>query len=113
MTNDELIKEKQEQIKQLKYEIATLREPISIASLTTKKIIKSNRFINKIEECESLALSNGIWDKIRGLCLEVFKNKYSRNIKIRELTTDEIRIAARMADEIIEIWNKYVREVAP
>lgn len=51
------------------------------------------------------------WDHLKRTCMYLFKPRHHGvRMKIKVLTKDEIKVVAQMADEMVGIWNKYIRQ---
>ena len=110
MENNELIAEKEEQIKKLKDEIKELRTPSSLKSLLTNKMLGIDYHSGKLGAFRHVR-DDG-WDCIRRTCLVIHKHNHKlENITMNSLERSEIEFSARMADEIVDIWNKYMCEL--
>ena len=102
------IREKQEKINELRREIEELKQPHSL-----KKIMK-HRMLDINSRLEIMDYSSHVdaWEHFRKGCLFLYKPKYyGQNMTIKILTKDEIDVVAEMADEIVLIWNKYIKMV--
>ena len=100
--NKALIAEKEAQIEKLKEEIKSLKGPIGIASLTKNLLITAHG-----TRGGGMIPHNGNsshWMPILRVCLNAFGASY-----VSELTEADMYLAAEMADEIIEIFNKYYK----
>ena len=99
---DALIKEKEQEIEKLKEEIKAMRGPMGIASLTKNLLVTAHGTYHG-----GFIPHNGNssdWSPIMKVCLKAFGVSY-----VRDLTEEEMYVAAEMADEIIEIFNKYYK----
>ena len=112
MLNEELIRQKKEEIEKLKQEIKELRDNNTIKGLTTVPIYGVG-YYDHIPNDKCIHMRNDSWEMIRKLCVHLHKDKYRnlKHMKAESLTEDERRLSAKMADEIIEVWNKYLFEV--
>lgn len=117
MNNEELIAEKKKQIEDLKREIAELEAPRSIAKLLRQRMLhvsKDHKRTKKVRHYHSLS-GQSPWLHIKGLCMDLVREGHDLRIHerlyIRDLTQKEVIICAQMADEMIEIWNKYIRKL--
>lgn len=104
-----LLDKKRQQMKELRREIEELQAPRSISWMMENQI----REVNWKGEVRPVPFSNSeAWLKIRALALQLFKPKHQKEyMKVTTLTGAEAKTAAKMAGEIIEIWNKYVEEI--
>ena len=115
MTEEErrkLLKEKREQLEELKKEITKLNVK-SIAALTTEPMLGIDGFFRNAGNavwCEKKTdnpCKDG-WKPIVQVCKELFRNRHiGENLTEKAMSKREIETAAKMADEIIKIWNKY------
>lgn len=124
MTNEELIAEKKRQIEGLKQEIAELEAPRSIAKLVKNKMLYASKAISisktgnekviKIRPYHALS-GQSPWLHIKGLCMDLVRERHDlhmhERLYIRDLTPTEVITCAQMADEMIEVWNKYIRKL--
>lgn len=104
-----LLDKKRQQMKELRREIEELQAPRSISWLMQNQI----REVGMKGEIRPVPFSNSeAWLKIRALALLLFKPKHQKEyIKVTTLTESEAKTAAKMAGEIVEIWNKYNEEI--
>ena len=104
-----LLDKKRQQMKELRREIEELQAPRSISWLVQNQI----REVGMKGEIRPVPFSNSeAWLKIRALALLLFKPKHQKEyIKVTTLTESEAKTAAKMAGEIVEIWNKYNEEI--
>ena len=99
-----LIKEKEQEIKRLRAEIKSLRGPAGIASLTKNLLVTARG-----THGGGMIPHNGNspdWTPILRVCLSAFRVSY-----VRDLAEEDMYVAAEMADEIIEVFNKYYKLV--
>lgn len=110
-SKEDLIAAKEKEIEQLRKEIKQLRGPVGLAQMVSKKMIDTRygKFaFNKSRNCPDEAL----WQHICRICYEVHReNHRPRDMRFNTLTDAEKKVAAEMADKIIDIWNKYVVQV--
>lgn len=110
-----LIKAKEEKIKELKKELADLKGATTFSVYTTETMLYAIRCTagnSHIEIREAEYLMPQEWNGIKELGKGLFSAKHpGRRYCIKDMTEDEKKIAARMADEMIVIWNKYVKAV--
>lgn len=108
-----LIKEKEEKIKELKKELADLKGATTFSVYTTETMLYAIcRTAENFEIREAEYYMPQEWQGIKELGKGLFSAKHpGRRYCIKDMTEDEKKIAARMADEMIVIWNKYVKEV--
>ena len=104
-----LLDKKRQQMKELRREIEELQAPRSISWLMQNQI----REVGMKGEIRPVPFSNSeAWLKIRALALLLFKPKHQKEyMKVTTLTESEAKTAAKMAGEIVEIWNKYNEEI--
>lgn len=103
------IEEREQRIKELKAELAELKCPKTLTSLM------NNLMYNVVGgqiRTNSPFVNNDGWEYTRKLCIMLHKRHHrGENMTLNVLSPEEIRISAKMADEIVEIWNKYVLKV--
>ena len=108
-----LIAEKEEEIKRLTAELEELKNPKSLKELVDRDIL----WVRYWDEDNSVAYAKNwsgheAWKNIRQACLYLWKPNHKRDqMRVGTLTRDELTISARMAEEMIDIWNKYVAEI--
>lgn len=103
---DEEIRKKEALIKTLRDEVAELKAPKSIKRLLTNKMLNDSCIV---PSGYNYMVEDG-WEHIRKACIHVFRgNHYGENLSMKVLTKDEVKLAAQMADEMVEIWNKYIQ----
>ena len=104
-----LLDKKRQQMKELRREIEELQAPRSISWLMENQI----REVGLKGNVSTVPFSNSeAWLKIRALALQLFKPKHQKEyMKVTTLTGSEAKTAAKMAGEIVEIWNKYINEI--
>ena len=111
---ERLIKEKEEQIRKLTEELQELKSPKDLKFLVDRDIL-GVRYWDEDKPVYVMENWGGYtqWESIRKACLYLWKpnHKKEKQLRIRDLTKDEITISARMAEEMIDIWNKYVNEI--
>lgn len=111
---ERLIKEKEEQIRKLTEELQELKSPKDLKFLVDRDIL-GVRYWDEDKPVYVMENWGGYtqWESIRKACLYLWKpnHKKAKQLRIRDLTKDEITISARMAEEMIDIWNKYVNEI--
>lgn len=125
---EQLIKEKEAEIKKLKHDIMQLRGT-EIKTLTKNKLLtgvyiseKSNQLIYDHWEYD-------IWTHIKNLVQMIYfadcgkgYNRFTdedahrlscKSIKQKEMTQAQRKLSAQFADEVIELFNKYVMKANP
>lgn len=114
MSKEERIMEIDRQIEELKAEKRALAGS-SIACKVNRRILLP--FFDKWEEktttrSRAMSCANTVWNPIVMLCksLHAPAGKNQR-IKISDLTEEQKNISSRMATEMVDIWNKYVKMV--
>lgn len=98
--NKAAIAEREAQIAKLQAEIKELRGPNGIASLTKNTLVTARKSYHGKGLKNSLVPDD--WSPIVKVCLRVF-----RVSRVKDLSENQVRVAAEMADEIIEVFNKY------
>lgn len=98
---DSLIKEKEKEIARLKAEIKELRGPAGIASLTKNHLCTATWSDGSPRPNSA---SSEEWQAIKRVCMIAFGASY-----VRDLTPEMMQSVAKMADEIIDIFNKYYK----
>lgn len=127
MDREELIELKKEQIRLLEQEIKLLNGN-SIRSCALKSIIygvwyekdkdggHSFRFDVRDTACHPA------WDFIRGASMKIFmenskyrpdRNTIKDGLKQRDLTHEQILLCGKFCDEVIDIYNKYIKLANP
>ena len=102
------IRERQEKINELRREIDELKQPYSLKKLMENQMLD----VNSRMEIMELSSCVEAWEYFRKGCIYLFKPKhYGESMTLKTLTRDEINVVAEMADEIVLIWNKYIRMV--
>lgn len=117
-TKEELIEEKKMEIEKIKAEIKELRGPIGLAQMVHNKMICFKyKWAGDHSECvrigfderEKIYRDSSLWNHIYHICFEVHRKEHADgNITFKRLSNREKAFSAKMADEIIDIWNKYV-----
>ena len=107
-----LIMEKEQEIKKLKEEIEELRHPKNLKELVNREIVGVKYWDdNSTQYLINWAGHNG-WESIKKACIYLWKPKHKKDqLKVRNLSLDELTISARMAEEMIDVWNKYICEI--
>lgn len=113
---ERLIKEKEDEIKRLKWELRELRTPRTLYNLTDHKIFSEMQ----VRLDGSVTFKENVlpytWEYIKELSYSIFlspkeeKNmvKYRPGRKMmKDMTHDERELCARLCDEVIQIYNKY------
>lgn len=116
ITREELLAEKKKQLEKLKKEIKELETPNSISIFCNNRVIYPSREKDGSYTIKPYHSSGvGEWKEIKNLCMQLMRYKYCPKIHdrlyIKDLSEEEIKLLANMADEIINIWNRYVRKV--
>ena len=105
------IKENKELIAKLSKEIKDLQESKGIAGHVTEGILTwrydLDERVFKPGYATSVTRSHEDWTSIKTLCMRLFGNK----VLIKDLTHEQVLLAAEMADEIIRVRNKYFKQV--
>ena len=102
-----LIERKEAQIERLKAEIKTLRGE-TIKSMTTNKMARLDWYGNPHYDGKT----SEPWNRLLKLVLELHGPNHSgENLTTNILSEDEKRLSAKMADEVIPIWNRYFEKV--
>lgn len=111
-SKEEIIKEKTEEIEKLKRELHFLKDPCSIKNLVRHK------YIYNVDYQGTFGLDSNwgcghTWDSIRRLCIELFRGKHigEKYIRINNLTHEETEIAADFADEVLDVWDRYMLDI--
>lgn len=112
----DLLEEKKKQLEKLKKEIKELESPTSISTFCNNRMIypsreKDGSYTIKTYHCSGA----GEWNEIKNLCMQLMRYKYcpkkNDRLYVRDLSAGEVKLLASMGDEIIDIWNRYVRRV--
>lgn len=112
----DLLEEKKKQLEKLKKEIKELEFPTSISTFCENRMIypsreKDGSYTIKTYHCSGA----GEWNEIKNLCMQLMRYKYcpkkNDRLYVRDLSAGEVKLLASMGDEIIDIWNRYVRRV--
>ena len=108
---DDIIEAKKMEIEALKREIKELRGPVGLAEMVHHKMLDFHRewpnikFDPRGRHCPD----NTLWQHICRTCYEIHRlNHAVENLSFKGLTSKEKAFSAKMADEIIDIWNKYI-----
>ena len=111
---ERLIKEKEEQIRVLEEELKELKNPRTLKGLVDRDIYYVSPFKNDDFRIKKLKNWSGWkeWEYIRLICTYLWKPMHKgESIKVGKLSKEELEISARMAEEVIDIWNKYIVNV--
>ena len=101
------IRDRQDKINELRREIEEMRQPYSIKKLMKNEMLDINSRMEIMEHSSCVEA----WDHLKRTCMYLFKPRhYGVSMKIKVLTKDEVKVVAQMADEMVEIWNKYIRQ---
>ena len=117
MDNKALIAEKQAQIQALRLEIAELQTPTSLSRFCTKKPfwVDKDHETNKVKIKVAKFTTTEPWSDIRSICMKLVRPNHNcrlhERLHVRDLTHEEIKISARMADKMIESWNEAIIEL--
>ena len=130
MNNKELLDAKKRQLKALQDEIKQLEGKSSIAGYVTKEFIyevfciRENKIPKDIELGTRKTITDS-WDLLRKLSQQIFfeketdgwggnKHRYHPGkLKIKDMSQEQMKLAARFCDEVIAIYNRYVIEANP
>lgn len=128
--NQELIDAKKRQLKALQDEIKQLEGKSSISGYVTKEFIhgvfcvRENKIPKEIE-LDTRKTIDDSWDLLRKLSQNIFfekdtrgwggdKHRYhSGKLKVKDMSQEQLKLAARFCDEVITIYNRYVIEANP
>lgn len=127
MDREELIELKREQIRLLEQEIKLLSGN-NIRSCTLKSMIygveckkdEDGEYVVNIDERDSSVHS--VWDYIKGASMKIFmernrfrEDKYSvkDGLKQKDLTHEQLLLCGKFCDEVIDIYNKYIKLANP
>lgn len=105
------------QIAELQIELQEIKRPTSIAKLINTPmfmVLPDNKTREPVLIVDRMPGNITGWDYLRKFCQQLFYGKYGFNSKkyhIKDLTEDEIRLCADLANELIPIWNKYMLRV--
>ena len=106
------IERRKKKIAELRAEIEELKVPYTIASLLNNRMLDVSYRKDGVHLKEPPLVNIYGWEYIRKTCLAFFKPMHpGENMTIRTLNPEEIKIAARMADDMISVWNDYIMEV--
>ena len=113
---ERLIKEKENEIKRLKWELRELRTPRTIYNLTDHKIFAEMQ----VHVDGSVTFNDNvlpyIWEYIKELSYSIFLSprkgidvvRYRPGRKMmKDMTYEERELSARFCDEVIQTYNKY------
>lgn len=106
-----LIERKEQELKKLKDELKELKESEGISNFVTEPILDWGNWNNNLRY--RLRSSNlKPWESIRKLTTEIHRhNHIGENLTVKTLTREEKMLSARMADEVIRIYNRYIKEL--
>ena len=123
MDNEKLIQDKLEEIERLKAEIKKakkriqeLKEPTSIAEGVSCGMWIGHHSDGEVHTtfCENVGGCEIPWNTVKDVCLLLFSYKYNltpKKVKVRTLNSEEIKMATKMAEEIVTVWNKYFEKL--
>lgn len=107
-----LIMEKEQEIKKLKEEIEELRHPKNLKELVNREIVGVKYWDDNSTQYVINWAGHYGWEGIKKACIYLWKPKHKKDqMKVRNLSLDELTISARMAEEMIDVWNKYICEI--
>lgn len=131
MDKKELLDAKKRQLKALQDEIKALEGKANIVSYVTKEFIwgvscERENNIPKEIELETRKAVCEQWDLTRKLSQRLFfqkrtdgwggnKHRYAgfKAVKASDLTQEQLKLAARFCDEVIQVYNRYAIEANP
>lgn len=111
------LEEKRKQIKELQAEVQRLENlPKRLTDYTSATML--GVFEDELKEYDhpsAYTPTHYAYEAMRKLCLALPFKTYNCRCgiyrKVRDLSQDECKMAGEMMDEIILIWNKYVKRV--
>lgn len=107
-----LIEYKECEIKKLRDELKELKESEGISTFVTEEVLDWGYYNNLCYKSHASHIKP--WESIRKLTTEIHRhNHIGENLTVKTLTREEKMLSAKMADEVIRIYNRYIKELYP